>query len=216
MEEWACSISSASARLRTEEMWPSNRRRETEIWTMESDHKKHREPRRRGRREGSTGCSVCGPETSEFVAGWERERVLPGPGEGWDKVWRKREVCTIKGMFAFACVGKRATEALFYVEHKQANTGMFGPLWGDYCAICKYIERPTQQCTAFVEQHWTFPSVRGFFETLACRLFGMSRCHVVRHFVDSANCRWQFSTSKAVHKWWLLYMRQGVTSVDEF
>lgn len=49
-------------------------------------------------------------------------------------------------MFAFACVGKRTTEPLFYVEHKQANTGMFGPLWGDYRVICKYIKRPTQLC----------------------------------------------------------------------
>lgn len=146
MEEWACSISSPLVGLSREEMWPSNRGRETEIWTIESDHKKHRELWRRGRREGSVWRSVCGPGTSEFV--WKRERVLPGPREGWDKVWRKREVCTIKGMFAFAHAGKRATETAFYVERKQANTGMFGALWGDYRVICKYIEQPTQRCTA--------------------------------------------------------------------
>lgn len=204
MEEWACSISfssssSSSAGLCWEEIWPSNRGRETKIWTIKSDHKKHQELGRRGRREGSVRCSVCGPRTSEFVAGWERERVLPGPGEGWDKVWRKREVCTIKGMFAFACAGKWATETLFYVERKQANTGMFGPLWGDYRVICKYIVQPTQQCTAFQSNIESF-LVRE--DSLKCLHASYSVCHNNAVQDDSAmwhslwyfqnkTCKWQ-------------------------
>lgn len=77
-------------------------------------------------------------------------------------------------MFAFACAGKRATETLFYVERKQANTGMFGPLRGDYRVICKYIEWPTQQCAAL---HSNIKSFLAQEDCLKLLHAGFSVCH---------------------------------------
>lgn len=158
MEEWACSISSASAGLRREEMWPSNRGRETEIWTIKCDHKKTPgagEERQQGRIRAL--LCVWSLRPPSLLLGESVSESFLGPGRGGIKYGERREVCTIKGMFAFACAGRRATEALFYVEHKQANTGMFGPLWGDYRVICKYIEQPTQHCAAFQSNTQLFP-----------------------------------------------------------
>lgn len=66
---------------------------------------------------GVRSCSVCGLRTSRLVPGCLSAIFQGSERKGETKTRRKRDVCTIKRMFVFACVWKaNEFERFFYVE----------------------------------------------------------------------------------------------------
>lgn len=66
---------------------------------------------------GVRSCSVCGLRTSRLVPGCLTAGFQGSERNGETKTRRKRDVCTIKRMFVFACVWKaNEFERFFYVE----------------------------------------------------------------------------------------------------